>query len=309
MQITKQFKGCFNPVHFHNTSPGSTPPIISLGEVRERHIPVDAIDEDYFVQLEYIQLNYNIKSLIPVPGGELPIIDDDLTSRTEKASKLMDFYSNFNPSSGHAIEIALVDGYIPSGSGSSFQWRDEFIGEYLFNTGNLWNYLNLLSPYLIKDGDVVFYGPTHSLGIKLKQGFLSAARDRAIVRCGYSGQATYFYRKKIEIQTNAGGVNVGTSTTQTINENRNRRRLYVGNTGETPLYFRFTNTPELLNINNAPFIPPKESLTIENGKIFYSGASKDDWGGIVDYYITQPMYCIRPTGLGRVVFEEHYEVI
>lgn len=284
--------------------------------VQQRHIPQGARLVDMSLQLEYLQCNYNIKSLPPVPTADLPSFDPDLASRNEKVNQLNNFYQTYNVQSGHAVEIGIY-GPVTNQIGETTNrtgWV-KMASEFLFNTGGLWNYLNLLSPYLVKDSEVYFLPPWPDMllvGTETPIPLL-AGQDQINVIGGYSGLIHFWYDGKVELQTRSGRQLVSRNVVEIVPGNQLRKRLYIGNLGDTNLYFRFTDEITFVG-DDAPFIPPGESLTIEQGKIHFS--SKRNYSShwfedeeINSYIIRKRVYAFRKEGGGFANYEEHYSPI
>ncbi|MGL5082323.1 MAG: hypothetical protein ACRC8A_12630 [Microcoleaceae cyanobacterium] len=296
--IEQKFSGVIPPLRLSGNSNNQIIPLIDWSYIWNRHVKTGAINPEWQVQLEYLQCNYLIKSVARVPTSAFPQMSIR-DSALQKQAKMEDYRYKFNVASGHAIQVNLHTQWGTSA------WGEPCAAELLYNLGGNMGYLNFFKPYLSRDANVVFGDRLMRIGLSVTG---SLTNDDFIeFSGGYSGSISYT-AIAVDLVTTAGKFDVRTTAIKILNSRETRKRIYIGNAGSSPLYFRFTENIEALDTRAAPFIPSGETLTLENGKIFYSGDNSHHWlSEMAEHYIKLPLYAVRSSGSGVVVVEEHYE--
>lgn len=298
---TRQIKGRVKPLRLNaQTIPGQVLELVNWAQIFDKHTPTGAIDIQFALQLEYLQCDYYLLSPMKIPASEYPDFNDVLDSSLAINNKVYEFKRKFSPSTGHAVRLSLHT-----------KWTGEDYGppkadEYLYNLGQR-GYLNLFSPYLLRDADVDFGDRNYTIGVSISEGELGEF-DLIEINAGYSGTATYY--KDYENRP----LQAQWATYQVDNQvsflpiRSNRVGLYLSNAGSTRLYFAFGEGLSSLTAKSSPFIEPGQSASFEFNRV--SGV--EGWEGyslaqsINRFLLSMPVGLIRETGSGPVGFQEFY---
>jgi hypothetical protein len=297
--VSQNFKGVIPPVRIdHTNGDGRIQPIIDWGAIATKHTPANVLNPQYELTLEYLTLNYYLPTLLRVPSSSYPeyrAADKEL----QRALKTVEFKRSFSPDKNYAVQFLLWNSYMRD-------WRDvHFDRDQLQNVG-MEGRINLIKPYLVTVGDTVFGDKLSKLGISIFPRFLQLG-DYLEISGGYSGSISYLIvEPEINlISGSAGSQKISTTPTLIMWNQSKRASLFLCNAGSERVYWMFTQNSSSLVAGAAPFLEPGESLTVEDGELFFSGKNEHlILKNRIKSICKLSLYGICETGEGKVTYQE-----
>ena len=267
-----------------------------------RHTPPNALDVQFSIQLEYLQCDYLLNSPMKIPAAEYPKFNEISDNNFDINNKVYEFKRRFSPTSGHAFRIALYNAW--EGNYGAIK-ADEF----LYNLGSR-GYLNLFSPYLLRDSDVDFGDFRLKIGVALAEGEMGEF-DFIEFNGGYSGTISYFkdYEAK-PLVSRCTSQPIGRDTERVCNGRENRVALYISNPGTTRIYIAFGDfSVSFFNPiipGTTPFIEPGQTASFEFGKVI--GFQDAGFWSAKNYqfFLQSSVWAVREGAASPVVTHELY---
>ncbi|MEM8568920.1 MAG: hypothetical protein AAGF85_20850 [Bacteroidota bacterium] len=296
--IRREVCGHIKPFVINTTVAAPVQPVVDWHAIAAYHKPSGSTEYIFKGQLEYLNCDYYIDSLLQIDSDNLPKVKELRDTNLQKQTKYAEFKQDFNAKSRHAIELMIHTKW------ESQNWGMPKASEYLYNLGQ-YGYINLFDPYLVRDAEILYSDERYKVGISY-DGLLGEG-DIIEINGGYSGVISYFEPENQEyLSEKSGSVKVGTTATEILRSRSNRKILFVCNNGTTRLHFQFVSNSSAVSLNS-PFIEPGESLSMNFENASWSGGNQHNWVSEASkYYIGLHLYGIRESGNGSVSFQEFY---
>jgi hypothetical protein len=300
--IKQEFAGCLKPLRLNkDTIPKTIYPLVDWSRIFDKHTPDSAVNPTFKVQLEYLQCDYGIDSLMRIPTTGYPNFDDVVDTEIDRQVKAADFKRRYNALNGYAVELSIHTIWTPDEQ----EWEHPKSVEYLYNLGQ-YGYLNLFSPYLLRDAEIMYGDADFKIGVALREGELGGA-DYIEINGGYSGVVTYFeYEASINASEDFNVIEVGTTTTNIASNRSGRRYFWMQNLGDTDLYFIIGFSSSKLVPGGGFCLKPNETFSVEGKKISIPSRQYYLLPDPASIVLRHPIYAVRKSGKGNVAYQEFY---
>lgn len=297
--ITQSFQDEIAPVRVDvSNGDGRIITIVDWAAEAAARTPAGATNIQWSFTCEYLSAHYYFPSLMRIPSSELPLFELSDTDETRQA-KSIEFKRRFSPSSGYAVQFLLWRWF-------NGGWRPVHSARDWLQYLGLEGHISLLYPYFLDEPGVMFGGTRHKIGLSISPRNLEGG-DYIEINGGYSGSVSFVSDPNPEnlIESAGGSVEVGGTPELIVTNNIKRAALYVSNAGTTRLFFRFGSNSSALVAGAAPFIEPGESLSVEHGRLIYSGGGSQHTFNNAQRQLTKlQLWAVRRAGIGPVCFQE-----